>query len=491
MNPFIEKYKHLDRLAYFNYMVALKKIYHRLKKANLNVNEVESIHLENTFKEYEIIKPIDNRDNKEGTPYLFLFESKEDTIKNYLKFIVDDPSRWKKLYDYGLSISRNDLILFMNFTDEDIKVLEDEIFAFNRVNIDHFSKSNNLIKDFNSKLEKIKKLSNNSNTQIVEFINKELKYKHYEFVSWDYYDENTVLEFDYKNEIADFKRHSSIEMKLKYEGFLEKNLKEYTMANSDSKEKVKFDNFRIFIKNLEYNYPYETSVMSFKYQIRDDLKFFFQEILDNLLTLTYEEKAIYFDRLLFEIKNLEQHVFAKYEDIKNWLDKYKISEDDLISHQHPDNVLYKILTADPPTFKETFEEGYNVDTDPVQKDFYNYYYGLAIQEAIDFINEHKYKLNVGNQSEPQFNKIKVELTVPQLSYLFRSLFEEKLLDVKNKTELFKTLAAVFQTKGKDDLSPNSIKNKFDSPEEAAAIFWHERFIHLTQIAHTDKGKLVN
>ena len=88
MNPFIEKYKTIDRVAYFKYMAALKKIYHRLNNANLNVYEIDLHHLEKYFFDYGIIKLVDSKEiiDYHYFVYSFLFETKEATIKNFLKY---------------------------------------------------------------------------------------------------------------------------------------------------------------------------------------------------------------------------------------------------------------------------------------------------------------------------------------------------------------------------------------------------------------------
>jgi len=75
-------------------------------------------------------------------------------------------------------------------------------------------------------------------------------------------------------------------------------------------------------------------------------------------------------------------------------------------------------------------------------------------------------------------KLKVKLNVKQLSYLFKLLDEEKLIDTKSKMDLFRLIAENFATIGKDSISENNIRNHFNSPEKATAKFWAK---HLSEM----------
>jgi len=255
------------------------------------------------------------------------------------------------------------------------------------------------------------------------------------------------------------------------------------------KEKVNFRDFKNFLKHLEYNYPYKIDVITFKYFMRDDIDYLKKEILENFININTEEKIAYLDRIKYEIETYQKHVWATYENIKVWLDKYEITEDEIFSHQKFSNELYRLLSDEPPTFKETFEPDYNKDTEQIQSVFYNYYYGQALKQILDYIAVHEAKINPLRQSKQPQYKIKTKLTVPQLAYLFRALNDNKLIDVTNKTELFKFIAEAFQTKGSDDLSWNNIKNKFDTPEFKAVEFWDEKFLHLRQSTLKDKENI--
>ena len=64
-------------------------------------------------------------------------------------------------------------------------------------------------------------------------------------------------------------------------------------------------------------------------------------------------------------------------------------------------------------------------------------------------------------------KLKTNLSVGEISLLFRLLKEEKVFDFKNNTELYRFIAETFSTKQADTPSDKSIKNKFLSPDTTA------------------------
>ena len=55
------------------------------------------------------------------------------------------------------------------------------------------------------------------------------------------------------------------------------------------------------------------------------------------------------------------------------------------------------------------------------------------------------------------------------------LVDEKIITSVNKAELFRTVSKVFQTKNQSAISDNSLKNKFNIPEDAAIDYWETKF----------------
>ncbi len=95
-------------------------------------------------------------------------------------------------------------------------------------------------------------------------------------------------------------------------------------------------------------------------------------------------------------------------------------------------------------------------------------------------------IDFSKQKGLEFNKIKTNLTVAELALLFRFLMEGNLVTTKYKTELFKTIAATFSSKERDDISANAIKNHYDTPDGNAKDNLHGKLFPLLQIARKFK-----
>ena len=89
---------------------------------------------------------------------------------------------------------------------------------------------------------------------------------------------------------------------------------------------------------------------------------------------------------------------------------------------------------------------------------------------------------------PTRTKLKTNLTVKQIAYLFRALYDEGIIESKHKTDICNFIAESFSSKQKEDVSANSLRNAFESPDFNAVDFWHEKFTHLMQRAKKDKEK---
>jgi hypothetical protein len=68
-------------------------------------------------------------------------------------------------------------------------------------------------------------------------------------------------------------------------------------------------------------------------------------------------------------------------------------------------------------------------------------------------------------------KIPTSLNVGELALIFRLFVEEKILLPEPKTDLFKVVTAIFQSKKSNDISTGSFKNKFNQPEDSSFSFW--------------------
>jgi len=110
-----------------------------------------------------------------------------------------------------------------------------------------------------------------------------------------------------------------------------------------------------------------------------------------------------------------------------------------------------------------------------------------LEESMEIKNDGS-KLSGANDSQNTFhNKIKTSLTVPQLSYLFKCLYEEEgILEEKNKTALRQSISSCFTSKRKEDISAESIRISFNTPNEKILEFWIEKFTHMMQFAKKER-----
>jgi hypothetical protein len=78
------------------------------------------------------------------------------------------------------------------------------------------------------------------------------------------------------------------------------------------------------------------------------------------------------------------------------------------------------------------------------------------------------------------NKLKLNLSVPEIALLFRLLSDEQKIISSTKSEIHRFIANSFQTKKQSDLSVASIKNKFDTPESNALTNIDALLVNLRQ-----------
>lgn len=100
---------------------------------------------------------------------------------------------------------------------------------------------------------------------------------------------------------------------------------------------------------------------------------------------------------------------------------------------------------------------------------------LKHQEEFYKSNQH---IDFEKLKKADLPKIPTDLNVGELALIFRLFVVEKILLPNTKTDLFKVIAAIFQSKKASDLSQNSVKNKFDSPESNALDFWDAKLVDL-------------
>jgi hypothetical protein len=222
----------------------------------------------------------------------------------------------------------------------------------------------------------------------------------------------------------------------------------------------------------------------------ENLDYLKQEILDNLIILSKDDRKPYLNKLKYNIGNNRQHSTITKDDIDIWLNKYNLETEEDIRFTKEGNVIYQILESEPPTMDEEFEENFNRDTHDIQFEFYNYYYGFYIDEALKFIDEQISELNpnpivasINTQEKLEQKstnpKLKTNLTVTELAFLFKMLNELKpdIFRMESDAELFRFISANIETKksGEDGISVQKLRNLFSDPDIKAVKFWEKHF----------------
>lgn len=213
----------------------------------------------------------------------------------------------------------------------------------------------------------------------------------------------------------------------------------------------------------------------------------------------------YFSRLLEgpQLHNFVQTTFEKIQHLNNQeINKYLTVSMSQFKTHHP-KLRFEIL-------KERFWEKYWIPNDvPVHYSkmsehqlkyfehvfyYYDKHFHLYHEAAEQILQDFKrgylgsfadFSLQNNLQQKP---KLKTNLTVKEIAYLFRALHDEGIIEFRQKTDLFSFIADNFSSKQKDEVSANSIKNAFDTPDLNAVDFWQEKFTHFMQKAKKDKEK---
>jgi hypothetical protein len=218
-----------------------------------------------------------------------------------------------------------------------------------------------------------------------------------------------------------------------------------------AKPSISDDNFRIFINALEYNYPIENAPVSAYHQWKYNLSYLKKEVLNNLIHLDQDARKPYINRLKFELNEELQHSQTTREELDRLYDKYETSEEQLLRNRSFENPLHIAIYDEPPKFEDTFEEGFNPDTENIQFTFYNFHYGEIIREAIIFLNEQAFEYGFGTKEETppppiktkpsalSFNYIHYNNDQPNITYLMDSLKRNALIHQETKIGNFRSV----------------------------------------------------
>lgn len=109
-------------------------------------------------------------------------------------------------------------------------------------------------------------------------------------------------------------------------------------------------------------------------------------------------------------------------------------------------------------------------------EFYSIYDMLRIIKKE--LDKHQVTTDSDATSKVSFDKLKVNLSVPQLAFLFKMINDLKpsIFNLKSEAELHRFISANFQTKSSDPekgISENKLRILFNSPDPKAAEFWEK------------------
>jgi hypothetical protein len=101
---------------------------------------------------------------------------------------------------------------------------------------------------------------------------------------------------------------------------------------------------------------------------------------------------------------------------------------------------------------------------------------LAVNKA--FVKDNL-KIDFSKLAEAKSSRIKTNLSVPQLAFLFKMLKDLKpdIFDIKVEADLHRFISANFITKksGDDGISTEKLRQLFNQPDPKAAAFWEKHF----------------
>jgi hypothetical protein len=149
---------------------------------------------------------------------------------------------------------------------------------------------------------------------------------------------------------------------------------------------IDYNSFNQFLKDLEYNYPYEVAPMSMVYQWDEDLANLKKEVLENLIHIGTDAKKPYLAKLQMQLDELAKNGKVDKTELNRTFVNFNTTEEELRKNRSYNNPLHNALYNLPPTFDESIKMKLNRETEEALFTYYNYHYGRIIGEAIQFIS---------------------------------------------------------------------------------------------------------
>lgn len=117
--------------------------------------------------------------------------------------------------------------------------------------------------------------------------------------------------------------------------------------------------------------------------------------------------------------------------------------------------------------KETIDKLKYSDLDKNSKgevDAYFYHIITGLNKLLLLLAEHK---KMAESGAVNFDKILLDFTVDEIVLFFRLLHENKKIKTESKEDLYRKISMVFQSKSSDEISPNSLRKKYNDFNEKA------------------------
>lgn len=257
-------------------------------------------------------------------------------------------------------------------------------------------------------------------------------------------------------------------------------------TNDINTKNITYNHFDEFIKLINFNMEDLYGPILFKEKIEKKVIILKQEILENLINLSKDDRKPYLKRLEYIIQCNDINRTRNQETVDFWLEHYNIKSEDHIYNYGLGQPLCDLLRLE---YKEDTKDEivkHDVEMFDMKFAFYDVFNARSIDDMLKFIseqiNEHSpYPIqNTPSQSNITADssakpKLKTNLTVPQLAYLFKMLMDinPPIFDTKTKKEVYEFIEANFTTKGKEDSGPTVAKlnNLYSDVDKATAMFW--------------------
>ena len=216
-----------------------------------------------------------------------------------------------------------------------------------------------------------------------------------------------------------------------------------------------------------------------------------------LYDIVKERTQLNKDALQYLYKDIEVYLFGEKDEFEcNYSeDETEQAIEDLKAKGHTEDDLLRLGYIRKYPKLGILKDDSNVPTYYINKEklffpfeFYSIYQlqGL-INAELSKIREKEESLNPSIVNKP---KLKTDLSVPQLSLLFKMIndLKPKVFNTKSDAELFRFISANFQTKKSSEkgISTQKLRNEFNNPDLKAIEFW-EKHLH-TMLSNIRKLK---